>query len=50
MSRKQVTLRSGDAERYEALRRAVEQQRDGATPSNPEVLRLMMDQFDPAEI
>lgn len=50
MARKQVTLRSDDAERYEALRLAVEEQRDGATPSNAETLRLMMDQFDPAEI
>lgn len=47
---RQVTLRSDDAGRFEQMKAAVEERRDGAEPSNAELVRLMMDQFDPEEL
>lgn len=48
--REQVTLRSADADRFAAYREEVGRRRDGAEPSRAELLRLMMDQFDPSDV
>jgi hypothetical protein len=48
--RSDITLRSDDASRYEQYRERVAEQRDGVEPSRAELLRMMMDQFDPSDI
>lgn len=46
MSRTQITFRAGDSERFQRLKEAIADHR-GVEPSNAEVARMMMDQFDP---
>jgi len=44
--RDQITLQGADAERFERGKERIAELR-GAEPSNAELVRLMMDQFDP---
>jgi len=44
--RTQVTLYAEDSEWFEDLKEDVGEQRDGNEPTNAELLRLMMQQFD----
>lgn len=48
--REQASLYSDDADRFARIREQVAERRDGAEPSNSELLRLMMDQFDPSRV
>jgi hypothetical protein len=48
--RAQISLYSADARRFEDYRDQVAEERDGATPDRPELLRMMMDQFDPDRV
>jgi len=50
MSRTQITLRNDDAEWFEDLKEQVAEARDGNKPTNAEIQRLMMQQFDPPEV
>jgi len=47
MVRNQVTLQGSDAERFRDTREKVGDLRS-AEPSNAELVRMMMDQFDPS--
>lgn len=47
--RAQITLYTDDAKRFKQLREEVEELRDGYEPARSEMVRLMMDQFDPEE-
>jgi len=47
MVRDQITLQGGDAERFRRKKEQIEDLRGGADPSNAELVRMMMDQFDP---
>lgn len=47
MSRVQIALYGDDAEWFQELKANVAERRDGTEPSNPEVVRLMMEQFSP---
>ena len=44
--RTQITLYSDDSEWFEEIKKEVAERRDGAEPSNAELVRLMMDQYD----
>jgi len=50
MARTQATLQGADSERFRHVSEQVGELRGGAEPSNAELIRLMMDQFDPAEV
>jgi hypothetical protein len=45
--RVQLTLRSDDADWWEDLREEVADRRDGNEPTNAEMARMMMEQFEP---
>jgi hypothetical protein len=45
--RTQITLYSDDSEWFEEIKERIAERRDGTEPSNAELLRLMMDQYDP---
>lgn len=47
MSRVQIALHGDDAEWFYELKAKVAEKRDGTEPSNPEVVRLMTEQFNP---
>jgi len=49
MPRCQITLQGGDANRFSDTVECVGELRGGAEPSNAEIVRMMMDQFDPSE-
>lgn len=42
----QITLRSDDADWWEDLKEEVAEQRDGNEPTNAELARMMMEQFE----
>jgi len=48
MTREDITLRGADAEWFRDLKEDVTERRDGHEPTNSEVARLMMEQFEPA--
>lgn len=48
--RTQIALYAGDAEWFEDLKKRVAQQRDGNPPTNAELARMMMGQFDPEDV
>ncbi|WP_255198015.1 hypothetical protein [Halorarius litoreus] len=48
--REQASLYSDDADRFAWYREQVAERRNGVEPSNSELLRLMMDQFDPSQV
>jgi len=47
MPRTQATLQGADSERFRNVSERVGELRGGAEPSNAELIRMMMDQFDP---
>lgn len=47
MVRVDVTLRGSDARWFLELKEEVAERRRGSEPSNPELVRLMMEQYDP---
>jgi hypothetical protein len=47
MPRTQATLQGDDSERFRETCERVGELRGGADPSNAELIRMMMDQFDP---
>lgn len=49
MARTQATLQGADSERFRNVSERVGELRGGAEPSNAELIRLMMDQFDPTD-
>jgi len=49
MARTQATLQGADSERFRNNRERVGELRGGAEPSNAELIRLMLDQFDPTD-
>ena len=49
MPRCQATLQGDDAARFEDTAERVAELRGGAEPSNAEIVRMMMDQFDANE-
>ncbi|GAB7094082.1 hypothetical protein JCM30237_12340 [Halolamina litorea] len=49
MARTQTTLQGADSERFQANLDRVADLRGGAEPSNAELVRMMLDQFDPTE-
>ena len=49
MARTQATLQGADSERFQKASERVGELRGGAEPSNAELIRMMLDQFDPAE-
>ena len=44
--RTQITLYSDDSEWFEEIRSQVAEKRGGAAPSNAELVRLMMEQYN----
>jgi len=50
MPRCQITLQGDDADRFTDTAERVAELRGGAEPSNAEIVRMMMDQFDPTEV
>jgi len=49
MPRTQATLQGADSERFRNIRELVGELRGGAEPSNAELIRMMLDQFDPGD-
>ena len=49
MARTQATLQGADSERFQNASDRVGELRGGAEPSNAELIRMMLDQFDPTE-
>ena len=49
MPRTQATLQGADSDRFRNASERVGDLRGGAEPSNAELIRLMLDQFDPSE-
>jgi len=47
MVRDQITLQGDDSKRFRRNKEQIEELRGGADPSNAELIRMMMDQFDP---
>jgi len=47
MPRTQATLQGADSDRFRKASERVGELRGGAEPSNAELIRLMLDQFDP---
>jgi len=42
----QITLYGAHAERFDALRKEVGEERPGSTPCNAELVRILMDEFE----
>lgn len=49
MPRTQATLQGADSERFRDARERVGELRGGSEPSNAELIRLMLDHFDPTD-
>ena len=47
VNRIDITIRNETAEHFEGYLESVTEMRDGLEPSNAELLRMMMAQFDP---
>jgi len=49
MARTQATLQGADSKRFQNASERVGELRGGVEPSNAELIRMMMDQFDPTD-